>query len=179
MNDSHQGQWGPPQQGGPPMGMAGNMGPMGGPNGQMGGPMMGGPMGPPGNMMQQYQGWGTSPQTGGYAGYSTQYNTQGWGAPPGPPQQQQIPPPPPHQWGSSYNVQPAAATQGYGSYGEFYNSKLAGFFSFSLVIQLLMISNRGDEDSKQCSLFHYVRELSITYIRNRIINMKMVIKVLI
>ncbi|XP_028044954.1 heterogeneous nuclear ribonucleoprotein 27C isoform X6 [Monomorium pharaonis] len=70
MNDSHQGQWGPPQQGGPPMGMAGNMGPMGGPNGQMGGPMMGGPMGPPGNMMQQYQGWGTSPQTGGYAGYS-------------------------------------------------------------------------------------------------------------
>lgn len=119
MNDSHQGQWGPPQQGGPPMGMAGNMGPMGGPNGQMGGPMMGGPMGPPGNMMQQYQGWGTSPQTGGYAGYSTQYNAQGWGAPPGPPQQQQIPPPPPHQWGSSYNVQPAAATQGYGSYGEF------------------------------------------------------------
>jgi len=121
---SHQGQWGPPQQGGPPMGMAGNMGPMGGPNGQMGGPMMGGPMGPPGNMMQQYQGWGTSPQTGGYAGYSTQYNAQGWGAPPGPPQQQQIPPPPPHQWGSSYNVQPAAATQGYGSYGEFgYNSE--------------------------------------------------------
>lgn len=122
MNDSHQGQWGPPQQGGPPMGMAGNMGPMGGPNGQMGGPMMGGPMGPPGNMMQQYQGWGTSPQTGGYAGYSTQYNAQGWGAPPGPPQQQQIPPPPPHQWGNSYNVQPAAATQGYGSYGEFGNN---------------------------------------------------------
>ncbi|XP_063979200.1 uncharacterized protein LOC135163575 isoform X3 [Diachasmimorpha longicaudata] len=117
MNDSHQGQWGPPQQGGPPMGMAGNMGPMGGPNGQMGGPMMGGPMGPPGNMMQQYQGWGTSPQTGGYAGYSAQYNAQGWGAPPGPPQQQQIPPPPPHQWGNNYSVQPAAATQGYGSYG--------------------------------------------------------------
>ncbi|XP_048516082.1 heterogeneous nuclear ribonucleoprotein 27C isoform X3 [Athalia rosae] len=117
MNESHQGQWGPPQQGGPPMGMAGNMGPMGGPSGQMGGPMMGGPMGPPGNMMQQYQGWGTSPQTGGYAGYSTQYNAQGWGAPPGPPQQQQIPPPPPHQWGSNYNVQPTAATQGYGSYG--------------------------------------------------------------
>ncbi|XP_014220110.1 heterogeneous nuclear ribonucleoprotein 27C isoform X3 [Trichogramma pretiosum] len=116
MNDSHPGQWGPPQQG-PPMGMAGNMGPMGGPNGQMGGPMMGGPMGPPGNMMQQYQGWGTSPQTGGYASYSAQYNAQGWGAPPGPPQQQQIPPPPPHQWGSSYNVQPAAANQAYGSYG--------------------------------------------------------------
>ncbi|KOC66566.1 Heterogeneous nuclear ribonucleoprotein 27C, partial [Habropoda laboriosa] len=117
MNDNHQAQWGPPQQGGPPMGMAGNMGPMGGPNGQMGGPMMGGPMGPPGNMMQQYQGWGTSPQTGGYAtGYTTQYNSQGWGAPPGPPQQQQIPPPPHPQWGSSYNVQPAAASQGYGSY---------------------------------------------------------------
>ncbi|XP_012278440.1 heterogeneous nuclear ribonucleoprotein 27C isoform X5 [Orussus abietinus] len=127
MNDSHQGQWGPPQQGGPPMGMAGNMGPMGGPNGQMGGPMMGGPMGPPGNMMQQYQGWGTSPQTGGYAGYGTQYNTQGWGAPPGPPQQQQIPPPPPHQWGSSYNVQPAAATQGYGgAYGDMYSRQTTG-----------------------------------------------------
>ena len=123
MNDGHQGQWGPPQQGGPPMGMAGNMGPMGGPNGQMGGPMMGGPMGPPGNMMQQYQGWGTSPQAGGYAGYSTQYNTQGWGAPPGPPQQQQMPPPPP-QWGSSYNVQPAAATQGYGSYGALFLKSL-------------------------------------------------------
>ncbi|XP_071564012.1 heterogeneous nuclear ribonucleoprotein 27C isoform X5 [Temnothorax nylanderi] len=126
MNDSHQGQWGPPQQGGPPMGMAGNMGPMGGPNGQMGGPMMGGPMGPPGNMMQQYQGWGTNPPTGGYAGYSTQYNTQGWGAPPGPPQQQQIPPPPPHQWGSSYNVQPTAATQGYGSYGDMYSRQNTG-----------------------------------------------------
>jgi RNA-binding protein Musashi len=38
---------------------------MGGPNGQMGGPMGGpmGPMGPPGNMMQGYQGWGTPPQT--------------------------------------------------------------------------------------------------------------------
>ncbi|XP_046749952.1 heterogeneous nuclear ribonucleoprotein 27C-like isoform X7 [Diprion similis] len=126
MNESHQGQWGPPQQGGPPMGMAGNMGPMGGPNGQMGGPMMGGPMGPPGNMMQQYQGWGTSPQTGGYAGYSTQYNAQGWGAPPGPPQQQQIPPPPPHQWGSNYNVQPTAATQGYGSYGDMYSRQTTG-----------------------------------------------------
>ncbi|XP_051167708.1 heterogeneous nuclear ribonucleoprotein 27C isoform X2 [Leptopilina boulardi] len=125
MNDGHQGQWGPPQQGGPPMGMAGNMGPMGGPNGQMGGPMMGGPMGPPGNMMQQYQGWGTSPQAGGYAGYSTQYNTQGWGAPPGPPQQQQMPPPPP-QWGSSYNVQPTAATQGYGNYGDMYSRQTTG-----------------------------------------------------
>lgn len=129
MNDGHQGQWGPPQQGGPPMGMAGNMGPMGGPNGQMGGPMMGGPMGPPGNMMQQYQGWGTSPQAGGYAGYSTQYNTQGWGAPPGPPQQQQMPPPPP-QWGSSYNVQPTAATQGYGNYGELFSLNSTRFFLF-------------------------------------------------
>lgn len=38
---------------------------MGGPNGQMGGPMGGpmGPMGPPGNMMQGYQGWGTPQQT--------------------------------------------------------------------------------------------------------------------
>ncbi|XP_076240671.1 heterogeneous nuclear ribonucleoprotein at 27C isoform X7 [Calliopsis andreniformis] len=127
MNDSHQGQWGPPQPGGPPMGMAGNMGPMGGPNGQMGGPMMGGPMGPPGNMMQQYQSWGTSPQTGGYAaGYTTQYNSQGWGAPPGPPQQQQIPPPPHHQWGSSYNVQPAAATQNYGGYGDMYSRQTTG-----------------------------------------------------
>ncbi|KAM0726072.1 Heterogeneous nuclear ribonucleoprotein 27C [Formica fusca] len=87
MNDGHQSQWGPPMR------MAGNMGPMDGPNRQMGGPMMRGPMGPPGNMMQQYQGWGISPQTG-YAGYSTQYNAQGWGAPPGPPQQQQILPPP-------------------------------------------------------------------------------------
>lgn len=116
MNDGHQGQWGPPQQGGPPMGMAGNMGPMGGPNGQMGGPMMGGPMGPPGNMMQPYQGWSsTGPQTGAqFASYTAQYNAQAWAQP----QQQQIAPPPPHQWGSSYNVQPAAATQGYGSYGK-------------------------------------------------------------
>ncbi|XP_076225134.1 heterogeneous nuclear ribonucleoprotein at 27C isoform X8 [Nomia melanderi] len=127
MNDSHQGQWGPPQPGGPPMGMAGNMGPMGGPNGQMGGPMMGGPMGPPGNMMQQYQSWGTSPQTGGYAaGYTTQYNSQGWGAPPGPPQQQQIPPPPHHQWGSSYNVQPAGTPQGYSGYGDMYSRQTTG-----------------------------------------------------
>jgi len=41
---------------------------MGGPNGQMGGPM-GGPMGPmgPGNMMQGYQGWGST-QAQGYPG---------------------------------------------------------------------------------------------------------------
>ncbi|XP_071582356.1 histone acetyltransferase p300-like, partial [Temnothorax nylanderi] len=84
------------------MKMAVNMGPMGGPNGQMG---------PPGNIMQQYQSWRTNSPTDGYAGYSTQYNAQGSGAPPGVSQQQQIPPP-----GSSYNVQPTAATQGYGSY---------------------------------------------------------------
>ena len=41
---------------------------MGGPNGQMGGPMSG-PMGPmgPGNMMQGYQGWGNT-QAQGYPG---------------------------------------------------------------------------------------------------------------
>ena len=100
------------------MGMAGNMGPMGGPNGQMGSPMMGGPMGPPGNIIQSYQGWGTNPQTGGYAGYSTQgYNTQGWGAPPDPPQQQPIPPPPPHQWGNYGSQLTAPNTGEYGVYG--------------------------------------------------------------
>lgn len=41
---------------------------MGNPSGQMGGPMGGmGPMGP-GNMMQGYQGWGSTPQTQGYPG---------------------------------------------------------------------------------------------------------------
>lgn len=42
---------------------------MGNPSGQMsGGPMGGmGHMGP-GNMMQGYQGWGSTPQTGGYPG---------------------------------------------------------------------------------------------------------------
>ncbi|XP_021936639.1 heterogeneous nuclear ribonucleoprotein 27C isoform X5 [Zootermopsis nevadensis] len=129
MGDGPPGQWGPPQ-GGPPMGMGGGMG-MGGPNGQMGGPMGGpmGPMGPPGNMMQGYQGWGTPPQTTGYpghwgpspsnqppvnAGYGTPSGPggyQGWGAPPGP-QGQQMPPP---QWGSNYGGPPQQ--QGYGSYG--------------------------------------------------------------
>ncbi|XP_069679914.1 heterogeneous nuclear ribonucleoprotein 27C isoform X5 [Periplaneta americana] len=129
MGDGPPSQWGPPQ-GGPPMGMGGGMG-MGGPNGQMGGPMGGpmGPMGPPGNMMQGYQGWGTPPQTTGYpghwgpspsnqppvnAGYGTPSGPggyQGWGAPPGP-QGQQMPPP---QWGSNYGGPPQQ--QGYGSYG--------------------------------------------------------------
>ncbi|KAI4457706.1 heterogeneous nuclear ribonucleoprotein 87f-related [Holotrichia oblita] len=65
--------WGPPQN---PMGM------MQGPNGQMGGPPMnlGAPMGP--NMMQSYQGWGTSPQQQSYAGYGTPSGPgsyTGWG----------------------------------------------------------------------------------------------------
>ncbi|KAK7868066.1 hypothetical protein R5R35_005535 [Gryllus longicercus] len=112
MGDGPPNQWGPPQ--GPPMGMGGGMG-MGGPNGQMGGPMGGpmGPMGPPGNMMQGYQGWGTPPQTQ-YPGYGTPSGPggyQGWGAPPGP-QGQQMPPP---QWGSNYGGPPQQ--QGYGSYG--------------------------------------------------------------
>ncbi|XP_063233608.1 heterogeneous nuclear ribonucleoprotein 27C isoform X28 [Bacillus rossius redtenbacheri] len=113
MGDGPPNSWGPPP-GGPPMGMGGGMG-MGGPNGQMGGPMGGpmGPMGPPGNMMQGYQGWGTPPQTQ-YPGYGTPTGPggyQGWGAPPGP-QGQQMPPP---QWGSNYGGPPQQ--QGYGSYG--------------------------------------------------------------
>ncbi|KAG5870131.1 hypothetical protein JTB14_019070 [Gonioctena quinquepunctata] len=96
--------WGPPQA---PMGM------MQGPNGQMGGPPMnlGAPMGP--NMMQSYQGWGTSPQQQSYAGYGTPSGPgsyQGWGAPPAP----QGPPP---QWGNNYGGPPQQ--QGYGSYGEY------------------------------------------------------------
>ncbi|XP_063233593.1 heterogeneous nuclear ribonucleoprotein 27C isoform X26 [Bacillus rossius redtenbacheri] len=116
MGDGPPNSWGPPP-GGPPMGMGGGMG-MGGPNGQMGGPMGGpmGPMGPPGNMMQGYQGWGTPPQTQ-YPGYGTPTGPggyQGWGAPPGP-QGQQMPPP---QWGSNYGGPPQQ--QGYGSYGDMY-----------------------------------------------------------
>lgn len=95
--------WGPPQA---PMSM------MQGPNGQMGGPPMnlGAPMGP--NMMQGYQGWGTSPQQQSYAGYGTPSGPgsyQSWGAPPAP----QGPPP---QWGSNYAGPPQQ--QGYGSYGK-------------------------------------------------------------
>ncbi|XP_063233631.1 heterogeneous nuclear ribonucleoprotein 27C isoform X31 [Bacillus rossius redtenbacheri] len=130
MGDGPPNSWGPPP-GGPPMGMGGGMG-MGGPNGQMGGPMGGpmGPMGPPGNMMQGYQGWGTPPQTqypghwgpnpsnqppvNGYGTPTGPGGYQGWGAPPGP-QGQQMPPP---QWGSNYGGPPQQ--QGYGSYGDMY-----------------------------------------------------------
>lgn len=109
--------WGPPQ---PPMGM------MQGPNGQMGGPPMnlGAPMGP--NMMQSYQGWGTSPQQQSYAGYGTPSGPgsyQGWGAPPAP----QGPPP---QWGNNYGGPPQQ--QGYGSYGECLGY-VEQWFSFLLV----------------------------------------------
>ncbi|XP_031337607.1 heterogeneous nuclear ribonucleoprotein 27C isoform X2 [Photinus pyralis] len=102
MGGSDGGSWGPPQA---PMGM------MQGPNGQMGGPPMnlGPAMGP--NMMQSYQGWGTSPQQQSYPGYGTPSGPgsyQGWGAPPAP----QGPPP---QWGSNYGGPPQQ--QGYGSYG--------------------------------------------------------------
>lgn len=112
MNDnSGSNQWGPPQNAGH-MAMGGGMG-MGNPSGQMGGPMGGmGPMGP-GNMMQGYQGWGSTPQTQGYPGYGTPSGPggyQGWGAPPGPQGQQMAPP----QWGSNYA--PPQQT-GYGSYG--------------------------------------------------------------
>lgn len=87
---------------------------MGGPGGQMGGPMGGmGPMGP-GNMMQGYQGgWSSTPQSQ-YPGYGTPSGPggfQGWGAPPGPQGQGMAPP----TWGSNY----APPQQpGYGSYGK-------------------------------------------------------------
>ncbi|XP_054285565.1 heterogeneous nuclear ribonucleoprotein 27C isoform X6 [Macrosteles quadrilineatus] len=132
MNDnSGANQWGPPQNAGH-MAMGGGMG-MGTPSGQMGGPMGGmGPMGP-GNMMQSYQSWGSTPQTGGYPGQwgpSNQppmngYGTpsgpggyQNWGAPPGPQGQQMAPP----QWGPNY---PSQQT-GYGSYGDMYSGGAAG-----------------------------------------------------
>lgn len=102
MNSENSSQWGPPQ--GTPLGM------MQGPNGQMGGgPPMNMPMGAP-NMMQGYQGWGTSPQQQSY-GYGTPSapgSYQGWGAPPGPQG------PPPHQWN---NYATAQQTAGYGNYG--------------------------------------------------------------
>ncbi|CAG9865434.1 unnamed protein product [Phyllotreta striolata] len=109
--------WGPPQA---PMGM------MQGPNGQMGGPPMnlGAPMGP--NMMQSYQGWGTSPQQQSYAGYGTPSGPgsyQGWGAPPAP----QGPPP---QWGNNYGGPPQQ--QGYGSYGSNAGSGAANWSSWSM-----------------------------------------------
>lgn len=108
--------WGPPQA---PMGM------MQGPNGQMGGPPMnmGTPMGP--NMLQSYQGWGTSPQQQSYPGYGTPSGPgsyQGWGAPPAP----QGPP----QWGNNYGGPPQQ--QGYGSYGK---------ITFSITLILLLYIN--------------------------------------
>lgn len=97
-------QWGHHQ--GAPLGM------MQGPNGQINAPQMNMPMGAP-NMMQGYQGWGTSPQQQGYGygGSSAPGSYQGWGAPPGP----QGPPP---QWSNYGNPQ---QTQGYGGY-DMYNS---------------------------------------------------------
>lgn len=41
---------------------------IGGPNGQMSGPIGGMSHLPPGNMMQSYQGWGTPPASTGYPG---------------------------------------------------------------------------------------------------------------
>ncbi|XP_022129930.1 heterogeneous nuclear ribonucleoprotein 27C isoform X4 [Pieris napi] len=105
------GQWGPPQA---PMNM------IQGHNGQMGGPPINMPMAGP-NIMQGYQGWGTSGQTS-YASYGAAGggagpgNYQGWGAPPGP----QAPPHAP-AWPATNNytqhAQPPA--QGYGSYGSY------------------------------------------------------------
>ncbi|XP_024083840.1 heterogeneous nuclear ribonucleoprotein 27C isoform X2 [Cimex lectularius] len=118
MNDNAGGSsWGP-QQGGH-MSMGGGMG-MGNAGGGMGGPMSGmGPMAP-NNMMQSYQGWGSTPQSGypGYGNPSAHGGYQSWGAPPGP-QAQQMPP----QWGSNYAAPPQQT--GYGSYG----SNQAGYSS--------------------------------------------------
>ncbi|XP_017782401.1 PREDICTED: heterogeneous nuclear ribonucleoprotein 27C isoform X3 [Nicrophorus vespilloides] len=109
--------WGPPQA---PLGI------MQGPNGQMGGPPMnmGAHMGP--NMIQSYQGWGTSPQQQSYAGYGTPSGPgsyQGWGAPPAP----QGPPP---QWGNNYGGPPQQ--QGYGSYGPGTGSGTASWNSWNM-----------------------------------------------
>lgn len=80
---------------------------------QMGNPM--GHMGPPGGMMQGYQGWGTPPQQSGYPpqGYNPGggQSYQGWGAAQAT-QGQQMP-----QWGS-YGATPQ---QSYG-YGERVNN---------------------------------------------------------
>lgn len=98
--------WGPPHA---PINM------MQGQNGQMGGPPLNMPIGAP-NMMPGYQGWGTSPQQGGYGyGNSGPGSYQGWGAPPGP----QGPPP---QWSNYAGPQ---QTQGYGGY-DMYNSTSTG-----------------------------------------------------
>ncbi|XP_045538862.1 heterogeneous nuclear ribonucleoprotein 27C isoform X2 [Papilio machaon] len=107
------GQWGPPQAA--PINM------IQGHNGQMGGPPINMPMAGP-NIMQGYQGWGTSPGQTSYAGYGAAGggagpgNYQGWGAPPAP----QAPPHAP-AWPATNNytqhAQPPA--QGYGSYGSY------------------------------------------------------------
>ncbi|KAI5724496.1 hypothetical protein M8J77_003415, partial [Diaphorina citri] len=125
-NDMGNNQWGPPQSGGP-MAMGPNMG-MGTPSGPMAGMT---PMGP-GNMMQGYQGWGSTPQTQGFPGqwapssqtpmngYANPSAPQGytnWGAPPGP----QAPP----QWGSSYGAPPQQT--GYGSYGPTSGAPQSGY----------------------------------------------------
>ncbi|XP_050443369.1 heterogeneous nuclear ribonucleoprotein 27C-like isoform X2 [Adelges cooleyi] len=107
MNDVGANQWGMNQNNHLAMGGMG----MGGPGGQMGGPMGGmGPMGP-GSMMQGYQGgWNSTPQSQ-YPGYGTPSGPggfQGWGAPPGPQGQGMAPP----TWGSNYPPQ----QPGYGSY---------------------------------------------------------------
>ncbi|XP_045775538.1 heterogeneous nuclear ribonucleoprotein 27C isoform X6 [Maniola jurtina] len=107
------GQWGPPQ--------AAPMNIIQGHNGQMGGPPINMPMAGP-NIMQGYQGWGTSAGQTSYAGYGAAGgaggpgNYQGWGAPPAP----QAPPHAP-AWPATNNytqhAQPPA--QGYGSYGSY------------------------------------------------------------
>ncbi|KAL0821297.1 hypothetical protein ABMA28_005896 [Loxostege sticticalis] len=107
------GQWGPPA--------AAPMNLIQGHNGQMGGPPINMPMAGP-NIMQGYQGWGTSPGQTSYAGYGAAGagagpgNYQGWGAPPAP----QAPPHAP-AWPATNNytqhTQPPA--QGYGSYGSY------------------------------------------------------------
>ncbi|CAH2242399.1 jg12980 [Pararge aegeria aegeria] len=96
-------------------------------NGQMGGPPINMPMAGP-NIMQGYQGWGTSAGQTSYAGYGAAGgaggpgNYQGWGAPPAP----QAPPHAP-AWPATNNytqhAQPPA--QGYGSYAN-YSSAPAG-----------------------------------------------------
>ncbi|XP_021181814.1 heterogeneous nuclear ribonucleoprotein 27C isoform X1 [Helicoverpa armigera] len=113
------GQWGPPAAA--PINM------IQGHNGQMGGPPINMPMAGP-NIMQGYQGWGTSPGQTSYAGYGAAGagagpgNYQGWGAPPAP----QAPPHAP-AWPATNNytqhTQPPA--QGYGSYAN-YSSAPAG-----------------------------------------------------
>ncbi|XP_063367853.1 heterogeneous nuclear ribonucleoprotein 27C isoform X2 [Cydia amplana] len=106
------GQWGPPAAA--PLNM------IQGHNGQMPGPPINMPMAGP-NIMQGYQGWGTSPGQTSYAGYGAAGGAagpgsyQGWGAPP-----QQAPP---HQpaWpaNNNYSQHQQPPQQGYGSYGSY------------------------------------------------------------